>query len=499
MTPAYDIPTINWMAILPVAIVVITGILGLLVEMMRPKSPNGPIIGISIVGLIAAGVATIAGFSTSTGPSFAGLVWHDSFGSAIELILIISALITTLFSEGYLREKRIAFGEFYPLMLWSTSGAMIMATTRNLLMVFIGLEVLSIALYVLAGLSRSEEKSEEAAIKYFLLGAFASAFLLYGIAFFYGATGALDLAALHSNGLIELVPAGQYTDPKPVMLIVGLGLMLVGFAFKCGFVPFHQWTPDVYQGAPTNVTGFMAAAAKLGAFAALFRVLEAFGPAQAIWLPPLFWIAIVTMTVGNFAALVQKDVKRILGYSSISHAGYLLVAVLAHAKEPQLVNNYTVIYYLLGYSVMTVGAFSIVALSAKAGNEGTRLDSLHGLYKRTPFAAVCLLIFMMSLVGLPPTVGFVGKLLIFKDALAAGLAPLAIVMALNSAVSAYYYLGIAWAAFRPVDEASEPRPMPIGIRLAGGLCALSVFAAVFLYGPIQDLMSHPAASVLVRR
>ncbi len=476
-------PSIDWISILPVMAVVIAGILALLVEVARPKAANSLIVGVSLVGLAFAAFFTLRGFGLAPAETFGGMVLRDTFGSTIQLIIIIVAALSIVFSDSYLREKRIAFGEFYPIALWAASGAMMMATTLNLLMVFVGLEVLSVALYVLAGLSRSEEKSEESAIKYFLLGAFASGFFLYGLAFFYGGTG-----GLHLSGLSAATLAGQ--PFMNVLMLGGLGLMLVGLSFKSGLVPFHQWTPDVYQGAPTVVTGFMAATAKLGALAALWRVLEAYSGWQSAWMPAMVVVAILTMCVGNLAALVQKDVKRILGYSSIAHAGYMLVAVLAHAKDPQTVNEFALLYYLLGYSLMTVGAFAIISLTARNGREGTRLEDLRGLAQRSPFMAACLIIFMVSLVGLPPTVGFVGKLLIFNSAVQAGLMPLAIVLAVTSAISCYYYLGIVWAVLKP--EQTEPKPWAIssGARVASTVCVIGVLACALLIGPMQEWLSH---------
>jgi NADH-quinone oxidoreductase subunit N len=463
--------------------VVVTGTLALLMELLRPTSANGPIVGISLFGLAVAAVVTVMGFGQPPAETFGGMVLRDTFGSAIQLIVILVTALAIMFSDAYLRDKRIAFGEFYPLTLWAASGAMMMATTRNLLMVFVGLEVLSVALYVLAGLSRNEEKSEESAIKYFLLGAFASGFFLYGLAFFYGGTGGLHLSALK-----EATAASQpYMD---VLILGGLGLMLVGLSFKSGFVPFHQWTPDVYQGAPTVVTAFMAATAKLGALAALWRVLEAYSGWQEVWMPAMMVVAILTMLVGNLAALVQKDVKRILGYSSIAHAGYMLVAVLAHAKDPALVGNFALLYYLLGYSLMTIGAFAIISLTARSGREGTRLEDLRGLAQRSPFVAACLIGFMVSLVGLPPTVGFVGKLLIFNAAVQAGLMPLAIVLAVSSAISCYYYLGIVWAVLRPEQGEARPWTISMGARTASTICVVGVLAAAVFIGPMQEWLGR---------
>jgi NADH-quinone oxidoreductase subunit N len=271
-------------------------------------------------------------------------------------------------------------------------------------------------------------------------------------------------------------------------------LMLIGFAFKSAFVPFHQWTPDVYQGAPTNVTAFMAAGSKIAAIASLWRLLDASGAAMEYWLPALFWIAILTMSVGNLVALMQKDVKRILGYSSIAHAGYILVAVLAHFKDPTgSIGIETVSYYLLAYSLMTVGSFAIISLTAKNGKETTRLEDLNGLWQRSPGAAIGLVIFMVSLIGIPPTAGFIGKYMIFQDALTAGLAPLAIVLAVNSAISIYYYLGIAYAAF-VVDKPSETPLAKVnaGMTATTTICAAGlVFAAVLTYPLLQWIGSKP--------
>lgn len=475
----FPVPTIDWLATMPVLIVVVVGMLGLTLEMLFPKRASNKIVAVSLLGLLGAAAATIRQLGGETGDTLAGLLTRDTFGLMIQLLIVGAAFVTVLFSEGYLREKRIAFGEFYPLLLWSTAGAMVMATTHNLLVMFVGLEMLSIALYVLAGLARQEPRSEEAAMKYFLLGAFASAFLLYGIAFFYGATGSLDLRA---------VAASWETGDSSMrgMLLFGAALMLVGFSFKSSFVPFHQWTPDVYQGAPTNVTAFMASVSKIAAIAALWRVLDDGRALASFYVPALFWIAILTMTVGNLAAVVQKDVKRILGYSSISHAGYVLVAIVAYFKAPEQASSGTVIYYLLAYTLMTVGSFAIVSMVAKDGREGTRIEDLYGLRRRAPAAAVALIVFMVSLLGMPPTAGFIGKLMIFNDALAAGLPGLAIVLAANSAISAWYYLGIARAAYVVEEGDAEISPMGVGLSGATILCLTGVILATIFVTPFLE-------------
>jgi NADH-quinone oxidoreductase subunit N len=482
----FPVPEIDWSVIAPTMIVAITGVFALIIEMVRPKSNNNMIVGVSLIGLLVAAVSIIAQFGYPDASTLGDMVLRDRFSLAFQLLLLVSGFIAILFSEGYLRSKRIPFGEFYPLLLWSIVGAMVMATTKNLLMIFLGLEVLSIALYVMAGMSRSETKSEESALKYFLLGAFASGFLLYGISFIYGATGSLDVSII-SAAWHHADAAGQS------LLVFGLGLLLVGLCFKSAFAPFHQWTPDVYQGAPTNVTAFMAAGSKIGALAALWRVLEGSSALQAYWMPALFWIAIITMCWGNLAALVQKDVKRVLGYSSIAHAGYILVAILAHFKDPNEVGIGTIVYYLFSYTLMTVGAFAVISVATKRGRESTTFDDLRGLWKRSPFVVGSIIVFMASLIGIPGTSGFVGKLLIFNDALKAHLTPLAIILAVNSIISIAYYLGIAKAMFVDEEPGNEPVVKTVlnpGLAAACILCLAGIFGAFIFYGPLIEALTR---------
>lgn len=462
----FGVPAIDMGAIMPIVVVTLTGIVALIAEMVRPKRSNDLIVAISIAGLILTALTTFRNMSPEVADAFAGTYIVDRFGSLMQLIATLGALLAVIFSEGYLRAKRIPFGEVYPLMLWATAGAMIMAATTNLLVIFLGLEILSVALYVMAGLSRGEEKSNESALKYFLLGAFSSGFLLYGIAFIYGATNSLSLEAIASAW-------GRHEAGTDALLLFGVGLVSVGLAFKTSLVPFHQWTPDVYQGAPTNVTAFMSTVTKAGAFAALVRLLEASTVMRSAWMPAFAFIAVLTMTVGNLVALTQKDVKRMLGYSSIAQAGYVLVAILAHVAQPAAIGTGAIVYYLFGYTAMTAGAFAVISLSANEGQEGTRLEDLRGLWRRAPFATAALIVFMASLIGLPPTVGFIGKLQIFTDAMRAGLAPLAIALAVNSVISTYYYLGIVLAAISSDSREPDARPTRLNVGVAS-TCALSL-------------------------
>ncbi len=474
------------MTLMPMIIVACTGILALIVEMARPKKSNEWVVATSIVGLALAGLALFKQLGMEPLQTAGEMVVLDGFATTMQIVLVLGTLLTVIFSDSYLRAKRIAFGEFYPLLLWSTTGAMMMASTKNLLMIFLGLEVLSVSLYVMAGMSRQEEKSEESALKYFLLGAFASGFLLYGIAFVYGATGSLHLDSIP----LALLKG----DPTTVgLLVFGLGLMLVGLCFKASFAPFHQWTPDVYQGAPTNVTSFMATGSKVGAFAALWRVLEAYQIASNYWMPVLTVVAVITMFWGNLVALRQNDVKRVLGYSSIAHAGYILVAIMSHAADPQHVSYTTVTYYLLSYMFMTIGAFAIVSLAAKNGKEGTRFEDLNGLWKRSPLAAGALIVFVASLIGIPPTSGFFGKYFIFADALKSHQTLLAVVLAINSIISIAYYLKLGLAAV--VNDEEVPSTAPVkangGVMATSILCMIGVLGIAFFYAPLMNQLDPP--------
>jgi NADH-quinone oxidoreductase subunit N len=489
---SYEIPQIDWATLLPVLVVMGTGVVALVIEMLVPRRNNNTVVAASLVGLGFAAYYVLPTFGARPEATLAGMVLRDHFGSLLQLLLIAVCAVCFLFSEQYLREKRIAFAEFYPLALWSTAGGMVMVSTTNLLMMFLGLEVLSISLYCLAGMSRRETKSEESALKYFLLGAFASAFFLYGIAFLYGASGSIDLAAVATattNGLDELVG----------LAVVGVVLVVVGLGFKTALVPFHQWTPDVYQGAPTNVTAFMAAASKIAAFGALARVLFAAVAVQEYWVPVLWWMAILTMVVGNLYAIAQKDVKRILGYSSIGHAGYVLVGVLAHVHAPERVSLDAVVLYLAIYSLMTIGAFAVVTVVAKGGKEGTRLEDFNGLWRRSPLAAAAMVVCMFSLMGIPPFAGFLGKYYIFVGAVDAGLQPLAYVLALSSAVSVYYYWAIAracWIEDEGVAPAQTARVSP-GLALTCLVCIAGLVGTIVFARPVLAFIKQPLAQETV--
>ncbi len=485
---SFQFPSIDWLMLAPVMTVMITGIAALMVEVLQPKRSNALIIGVSLVGLLLAGWFLAVQFALPDGSTFNGMVTRDITSNVLQAVLLATCFIVFLFSEGYLKQRRIAWGEFYPLALWSTAGGMIMVGTQNLLMVFLGLEVLSIALYVMAGMAREEARSEESAIKYLLMGAFASAFLLMGIAFFYGATGSVDLSKA-----VLAVDSGSLAIYQ--LLAVGVMLMIVGIGFKLALVPFHQWTPDVYQGAPTNVTAFMASASKAAAVGLMIRVLTACITAPEFWMPAATVIAAVTMIVGNAAALVQVDVKRILGYSSIANAGYVLTAIIVHCKAPHIVSLTPALFFMAAYTFTVLGTFAVLSLAAKNGKEGTRLDDLHGLWKRSPLATGLLIIFLASQIGIPPTAGFFGKLLIFQGAIAADMTWLGIVLAVTSVLGAAYYLAILRACFVS-EEGPVPGhsgPLTGGLKATLALCAAGVFLVLGVLPGLSD--SAPLAAV----
>src|SRR5882762_2119719 len=329
----------------------------------------------------------------------------------------------------YLRRRGQESGEFYILVLFAAVGMVIMASANDLIVIFLGLETMSLSLYVLAGFFRSRIEAGEASMKYFLLGAFASGFFVYGIALIYGATGSTNL-----DKLGVAVAGGAGRDP---LLLIGFGLLVVGFGFKISSVPFHMWTADVYEGAPTSVTALIATGSKAAAFAALVRVLlQSLRPLQGEW-TWLFWgLAVLSMTLGNVVAIAQQNLKRLLAYSSIAHVGYMLIGIVAGGS----LGNGAVLFYLLVYTFTTAGAFGVILLLERGGEEAVGIDDTAGLATRHPLAALALALFLLSLVGIPPTAGFVGKFYLFGAAVRSGYIWLAVIGVLNSAVAAYYYL-----------------------------------------------------------
>lgn len=422
---------------------------------------------------------------------FGGAILVDGKAIVTGIALLITALLSILMAWTYLRQQGLDHGEYYVLLLLSVSGAMLMAHANDLIVVFLGLEILSFALYVLAGFARTDPKSEEASIKYFLLGAFASAFLLYGIALVYGATQTTNLDAI-----FVAIRKGQIHSP---IMLGGVALLVVGLGFKAAVIPFHQWTPDVYEGAPTSVTAFMAGAAKIGAFIAFFRVFDKMNLLSAYWLPAIQIIAILTMVVGNLLAVTQTNLKRLLAYSSIAHAGYLLVAVAAIGHQGKI-NGVTygvavrdlattgALFYLFAYTFMTLGAFGVLIFLGNKGKEYQQITDLRGLARTNPFAAYAMMFFMLSLGGIPPTMGFMGKWQIFMGAVAAHEIMLAVVLALSSIIAVFYYLRVVYMMIfeEPVGEAPTAKT-----EVSNGAYVTVVLAVVatVLFGVMPGLLT----------
>ncbi|MEW6201878.1 MAG: NADH-quinone oxidoreductase subunit N [bacterium] len=413
--------------------------------------------------------------------AFGGMVLVDNFSLFFNLIFLIGCALTILLSPRYLNNEEITAGEYYVIILIATFGMMIMASAGNLLMVFLGIEVLSIALYVLAGINRRRLASGEAALKYLLLGAFATGFLLYGIAMIYGATGTIEL-----DKIAEYLGGIRGAEP---LLTIGIILLLVGFGFKASLVPFHFWTPDVYQGAPTPGTALMSTGAKAAAFAVLFRVFATALPTvKSEWWAALWVLAVLTMSVANVTALWQDNVKRMLAYSSIAHAGYLLVAVLAGGE----MGNASLLYYLMAYTLMNMGAFGVVAAMGRKGEANEGIESFRGIGYRKPFMAALMTWFMLSLGGIPPTAGFVAKLYVFAAGVRADMIPLVVIAVINAVVSIYYYLRVVVVMYMsdPETHDSEHRNPHTELRNLSGF--FTAFALILCAAGILALGIYPS-------
>lgn len=406
----------------PFLIVSLTGLVVLVIDLFLPRERKWLLAYLGIAGLILAGWISLRLWGNA-GYGFRDMVMMDNIAVIFNLIFIMASVLSILMSVDYIKRFSMNYGEYYCLILFATSGMLLMAGSTNLVTIFLGLEILSLSLYVLAGLNKKDVKSNESALKYFLLGAFATGFVLYGIALFYGGTGTTNLLSASPIGTGSII--GQ----------IGLGLLLVGFGFKVSAVPFHMWTPDVYEGAPTPVTAFMSVGSKAAGFAVLLRVFNCIYPVHE-WDKALIVISVLTMTVGNLVALVQTNIKRMLAYSSIAHAGYLFIALLVRNQLGMV----SLLFYLLVYVFMNLGAFAVVMYLDKKGEESLAISDYAGLGGRYPFIGLSMALFMCSLAGIPPTAGFAGKFFIFKAGINAGYAGLVLVGVLNSVLSVFYYL-----------------------------------------------------------
>ncbi|GIK43702.1 MAG: NADH-quinone oxidoreductase subunit N [Chloroflexota bacterium] len=450
-----EFPTLNFAALAPILTVLGTAALVMICDLIfKDKRFLGYL---SLFGLIiAAAPCFLMLMEAPPAPSFQNMAVSDGYSLVLDLIFIVTAALSVLVSLSYLDHKNMQRGEYYALLLFATSGMMLMGAATDLIIVFMGLEVMSIALYILAAFNRRQLASGEAGMKYFVLGAFASAFFLYGAAMLYGATGTTNLQAM---GAWFSPERGNLRDP---LALVGLGLLLVGFSFKVAAVPFQWWTPDVYHGAPTSVTAFMSVGAKAAGFAALIRVLMvSFSNAFTLdWQIAVAALAFITMTGGNIAALAQKDVKRMLAYSSIAHAGYILVGVAAGNTAGVT----GVLFYLMAYAFMNIGAFAVITVLEQRNAIGTGFGDYAGLGMRKPLLALAMTFFMFSLTGIPPFVGFWGKLYVFGAAVQANLSWLAVAGMINSAISAFYYLAVVVQMYMRSAPADSGEAVPLHLN-----------------------------------
>jgi len=470
----------------PLTFLTLWGCVLLLVDLFIPKGRKGITALLSAVGLgITLGLTFIQiGMESHT--AFSDMVVLDGFAIFVNALLLVSGLLGVALAYGYVKRMGIERGEYYTLLLFSVTGMMLMAQATDLIMVFLALELLSIPLYVLAAFARPKIESEEAGMKYFLLGAFSTGFVVYGIALIFGATQSTSLPA---------IVAAASSGTSGLLLTIGAALLLIGFGFKVAAVPFHMWTPDVYQGAPTAVTAFMSSGAKIAGFAALLRVFATAFPSISADMTDILWIlSALTMIVGNVIAISQTDIKRLLAYSSIAHAGYILMAFVPYGNPNSDISALSIasgLFYLVTYAVTNFGAWGVVMALESAEGNGLRIEDYAGLSKKHPVLALAMTIFMLSLIGLPPTIGLVGKFYLFRAAIAGGFTGLAIIGVLTSLVSAYYYLRVVVTMYMKDGEpATESETW---LNLSTGLTAL---LTVILFLVPQFLFAWASQAIL---
>ena len=510
-------PDISFALIAPELIVCVVGVVVMLVDAFARPMQRWITGSLSLLGLGAAALSAVWLSLSWTGNSqaFNGMIVLDELRLGFTLVFLVVSALTILISMVWVEGEKLPAGEFHSLLMFATAGMMFMASAGDLVIVFLGLEILSIATYVMAGFRRTDVRSNESSLKYFILGSLASAFLLYGIALIYGATA--TAGGLPGTTNIAEIARRLNESQYPPLLFAGAAMMLVGFGFKIATAPFHIWTPDVYEGAPTPVTAFMAAGPKAAGFASFLRVFVfAFpfvlatgnktvaGEVHHAWLTALVVLAIMTMTVGNVVAIVQNNVKRMLAYSSIAHAGYALVGFIAAGAAPDLDRRNaaiaSVIFYLLTYALMNLGAFAVVQLISRTGDRRTEVGDYNGIGFQSPILAFSLTLFLLSLLGMPLTAGFIGKIMVFRAALDQGYYVLIVIAVLNTAISAYYYLRLIIVMFfreRTTVWSSPPIPASMGVALVITLAGV-LYLGLFPGRVINALQSKPIVTLSQR-
>ncbi len=466
--------TINWQLLMPELIIILTFIIVTIFDLFDSLQKTLTAL-VTIVGCAIALYVSIDMLSLGMeGTEFSNMIQVDKYSLFFNIIFLVSTILIVLISMNYLGREDKRQGEYYLLILLATLGMMLMASGNELIVIFLGLELMSLSLYVLAGYFRRSMVSSEAGMKYLLLGAFASGFFLYGIALIYGGAGTTSIPQIAST-----LTAGA----KSPLLLAGMFLLVVGFGFKVALVPFHQWAPDVYEGAPTSIAAFISAGPKAAGFAALLRIfMEALQNLQSEWIVSITILAALTMTVGNLVAIAQRNIKRMLAYSSIAHAGYVLVGLAAANKD----GISSAMFYLLVYCVMNIGAFGVVILARTEDGESLMISDYAGLGFKKPLLALFMTVMLLSLAGFPPTAGFVGKFYIFRSAVEAGQIWLVIIGAINTAISAFYYLRVVVAMYMREPEAeldflAYPRLLIIALTLAAiGVVLIGILPSYFL-------------------
>ncbi len=456
-------------AIRPELILAAAALLCIALDLMTTNPEKTACWLVALAGCAVALVSAVDAWGTRQ-EAFYHLVRVDNLSTFFAVIILIAGLLTLLLSKGYVRREGMMGGEYYTLLLVSMVGMLLMAGANDLMTVFLGIEIMSIPVYVLTAMMKRHEKSPEAGLKYLLLGGFASALLLFGIALLYGAVGGTGLGALLERGR-EVLKTG---DP---LFLAGVAFLLVGMAFKVSLVPFHMWTPDVYEGAPTSITAFMSAAVKAAGFSVLVRVVVlSLNPLAVDWSQLFWWLAVLTMVLGNVVALVQENIKRMLAYSSIAHAGYVLVALTPGSR----MGVQAALIYLFIYSLMNLGAFGVVIAMSRKGERGLAIGDYAGAAREHPLFGLAMAVFMFSLAGVPPTGGFIGKFYVFSAAVKAGYVWLAVIGVLMSTVSAYFYLRVLVVMYmqEPAEDAASRSPgavgLPAGVGITLWTCALTV-------------------------
>lgn len=489
----FVIPTIHWLELSPLLIVVVGAVAVLLWDTFFRSRDRTFLTGLTLAVLVSAGGAVLWAMAGPSGGavSFGGMYVFDRFTAFVFILILLASFLSVLVAGAQMSLDEAPAGEYFALILFASSGMMLMAGTRNMLMIFIGLEILSISLYVLAGYLRFDLKGNEAALKYFLLGSFASGFLLFGMAMIYGAAGSVDLAEIAVH--LRANPVSRNSA-----FLLGIGFLVVGLGFKVAAVPFNMWTPDVYEGSPTAVTAFMSVGPKAAAFAAFFRIVLTVSDFSGPNFVTVLWIiAAITMTVGNVVAIWQSNIKRMLAYSSIAHSGYILVALVSASEGGTLATG-GFLYYLLVYAFMNLGAFCVVTVAGAGGGERTEIEDYAGMGFTRPVLAAAMAIFMVSLAGLPPTGGFVAKFYIFSAAIETGHVWLVVVAVLNSVVSVYYYLRLVVLMYMNEPAAGgEEHPGPGAADWAGPYAFFALFLAVIATlnlglfpGVVMELARH---------